>query len=121
MRSYYPRLDLLRFASALSVAFFHLMFWSWAGIFFGVGQTRQIFGDVAQFPSAVDFTWFGWVGVEVFFVISGFVIANSANKASPAEFLIGRALRLYPAAWVCSTTTFIVLLIFTDSTLSDLF
>jgi peptidoglycan/LPS O-acetylase OafA/YrhL len=50
------------------------------------------------------------VGVEIFFVISGFVIANSADKCSPAQFLFNRALRLYPAVWVCATLTFTVLL-----------
>ncbi|MEI9923311.1 MAG: acyltransferase [Bradyrhizobium sp.] len=109
MRSYYPWLDLLRFAAALSVAFFHLMFSSWAGDLRGLD--RYLYSG-AQFPSAVAFTWFGWVGVEIFFVISGFVIANSASKASPIEFLINRALRLYPAVWVCATAAFVVLLIF---------
>ena len=66
-----------------------------------------MFVGYPQFPAAAVFTWFGWVGVEVFFVISGFVIANSASKTSPIEFLISRALRLYPAVWVCSTATFV--------------
>jgi len=42
---------------------------------------------------------FGWVGVEIFFVISGLVIANSAVGATPKSFAVGRFLRLYPAAW----------------------
>jgi peptidoglycan/LPS O-acetylase OafA/YrhL len=54
------------------------------------------------------FAWFGWVGVEVFFVISGFVIAGSANGASPMAFLRSRAMRLLPAAWVCATVTLAV-------------
>jgi peptidoglycan/LPS O-acetylase OafA/YrhL len=116
MKSYYPWLDLLRFGSALSVAFFHQMFWSWAGDVRGFD--RFVFAD-AQFPSAVTFTWFGWVGVEVFFVISGFVIANSANNASPVEFLVSRALRLYPAVWVCSSATLLVLLFFATGSFTE--
>lgn len=50
--------------------------------------------------------------VEIFFVISGFVIANSASRSSPTEFLVGRALRLYPAVWVCATATLLVLVLF---------
>src|SRR6516225_4175235 len=95
------------------------MFWSWAWVSIGVpGFERYVAADVL-YPSAAPFTWFGWVGVEIFFVISGFVIANSASKSSPAEFLLGRALRLYPAVWVGSTLTFIVLLLFARGSASE--
>ena len=46
---------------------------------------------------------FGWIGVEIFFVISGYVIASSAEGAAPRTFLRRRAQRLLPAAWVCAT------------------
>jgi peptidoglycan/LPS O-acetylase OafA/YrhL len=110
---HFPLLDPLRFAAALGVAVFHLTFWSWAWPSIGVapGFEHYVAADL-QFQSAASFTWFGWVGVEIFFVISGFVIANSARNVSAREFLFGRALRLYPAVWVCSTLTFIVLLVF---------
>ena len=35
------------------------------------------------------------------------------------EFLLGRALRLYPAVWVCSTATLIVLLLFASGAASE--
>jgi peptidoglycan/LPS O-acetylase OafA/YrhL len=73
---------------------------------------EQFFAADVQFPNAAPYTWFGWVGVEIFFVISGFVIANSASKSSPKEFLFGRALRLYPAVWIASTLSLVILLIF---------
>ncbi len=50
----------------------------------------------------------GWVGVPIFFVLSGFVIAYSAEKATPSDFLKSRILRLYPAVWICSTFTFLL-------------
>ncbi|HMM89790.1 acyltransferase family protein [Bradyrhizobium sp.] len=121
MKNYFSLLDPLRFGAALSVAVFHLTFWSWAwSSVFGVapGFEHYVAADL-QFPSAAPFTWFGWVGVEIFFVISGFVIANSASRASATEFLFGRALRLYPAVWVCSTLTFIVLLLFASGSASE--
>jgi peptidoglycan/LPS O-acetylase OafA/YrhL len=120
VKNYFSILDLLRFAAALGVAVFHLMFWSWAWPSTGVapGFEHYVMANV-QFQSAAPFTWFGWVGVEIFFVISGFVIANSASKSSPAEFLWGRALRLYPAVWICSTLTFIVLLLFARGSASE--
>jgi peptidoglycan/LPS O-acetylase OafA/YrhL len=122
MKNHFPILDPMRFAAALGVAVFHLTFWSWAWPSLGVapGFEHTVAADL-QFQSAAPFTWFGWVGVEIFFVISGFVIANSASKASAAEFLVGRALRLYPAVWVCSTLTFIVLLLFASGSASEFF
>src|SRR4051794_30900302 len=95
------------------------MFWSWAWVSIGVpGFERYVAADVL-YPSAADFTWFGWVGVEIFFVISGFVIANSASKASPTEFLLGRALRLYPAVWIAATASFLVLVTFGSGKASE--
>jgi peptidoglycan/LPS O-acetylase OafA/YrhL len=120
VKNHFSLLDPLRFGAALGVAVFHLTFWSWAwsSIDAPAGFEHYVAADV-QFTAAAPFTWFGWVGVEIFFVISGFVIANSASKGTAAEFLFGRALRLYPAVWVCSTATFIVLLVFGSGTASE--
>jgi peptidoglycan/LPS O-acetylase OafA/YrhL len=119
VKSHLPLLDPLRFAAALGVAIFHQMFWSWAWVSIGVpGFERTVAADVL-YPSAAPFTWFGWVGVEIFFVISGFVIANSASTCSPGQFLLGRALRIYPAVWVCATATFLVLLLFGSGPASE--
>jgi peptidoglycan/LPS O-acetylase OafA/YrhL len=113
VKNHFSLLDPLRFGAALFVAVFHLMFYSWAGASIGAPQGfEQFFAADVQFPNAAPYTWFGWVGVEIFFVISGFVIANSASKSSPKEFLLGRALRLYPAVWIASTLSLVILLIF---------
>ena len=120
MKNYFSLLDPLRFGAALGVAVFHLMFYSWAGSSINAPQGfEHYFAADVQFPNAAPFTWFGWVGVEIFFVISGFVIANSASKSSPKEFLFGRALRLYPAVWVGSTLSFLVLLFFAREKASE--
>src|ERR1700761_8467810 len=113
MKNHFPLLGPLRFGAALGVAVFHLTFWSWAWPSTGVAPAFEhyVAADL-QFQSLAPFTWFGWVGVEIFFVISGFVIANSAHNCSAAEFLVSRALRLYPAVWVCASLTFVVLLLF---------
>lgn len=45
--------------------------------------------------------YYGLLGVELFFVISGFVILMTLERVkSLTEFVIGRAARLYPAYWL---------------------
>ncbi|MDX5371658.1 MAG: acyltransferase [Pseudomonadaceae bacterium] len=39
---------------------------------------------------------FGWIGVAIFFIISGFIITHVALRESQAEFLIKRIFRIYP-------------------------
>ncbi len=78
-----PELDALRFAAALAVMEFH--YTSWAGL-----------------NSPLEF---GWLGVELFFMISGFVIFWSALGRTAGEFLVSRASRLYPSFWICLSVT----------------
>ena len=45
----------------------------------------------------------GWLGVNLFFMISGYVIYMTLDKPqSPASFFVRRWLRLFPAMLVCS-------------------
>ncbi|HEY7799562.1 MAG TPA: acyltransferase [Hyphomonadaceae bacterium] len=101
-QQYYFGLDGVRFFSAMAVCIFHLAFYVWAADF---ATMSVIFHDRAKFDVLVPFAWSGWIGVQIFFVISGFVIAHSANGAAPAAFLRSRLLRLWPTAWVCATIT----------------
>jgi peptidoglycan/LPS O-acetylase OafA/YrhL len=78
-------LDLIRFGAALLVMSYHLLY-----------KSRQV-------PSLYPATWFGWIGVDIFFVLSGFVIAYTADGASASTFLKQRIVRLVPAAWICAT------------------
>jgi len=49
----------------------------------------------------------GWVGVDLFFLISGFVILMTLeNCPSPVLFLKKRWLRLFPAMAICSLTSY---------------
>lgn len=47
----------------------------------------------------------GYLGVHLFFIISGFVIFMSAEGATPRQFAASRMARLYPALWVAATLT----------------
>ena len=58
---------------------------------------------------AAGWTWCGWLGVEIFFVISGYVIALSTADGDAWTFVRRRLLRLAPAAWVCATISAVVL------------
>jgi|CXWL01.1.fsa_nt_gi peptidoglycan/LPS O-acetylase OafA/YrhL len=102
MRAHVYPLDALRFFAALSVVAFHLGFYAWSA---PNSTVASMLAGATSFPVLAPWTWFGWVGVEIFFVISGFVIANSANGASPIGFAKSRALRLYPAVWICAVFT----------------
>lgn len=105
MHRYYHGLDAVRFFSACAVCVFHLGFYAWAAEY---SSMERVFAQAATFDLLTPIAWMGWIGVQIFFVISGFVIANSANGATPFGFLRSRLLRLWPAAWICATITLLV-------------
>jgi peptidoglycan/LPS O-acetylase OafA/YrhL len=93
-------LDLLRFLAAMSVVFFHYAFRGYAK------------GDMTTmpYPLLAEPAKYGYLGVELFFIISGFVILMTASNNNLKAFFISRAVRLYPAFWVCCTLTFLITL-----------
>lgn len=117
MKTYYYPLDVLRFGAALSVMLFHLAFYSWASDY---STTAHAFAHAARFEFLAPWTSFGWIGVEIFFVISGFVIANSANGATPMAFAQGRIARLYPAALACALVSAFALVLIVGEPISHL-
>jgi len=54
---------------------------------------------------------YGYLGVDLFFVISGFVIAWSAEGRHCLQFAVARFARIYPAFLFCMTATFLVTLL----------
>jgi peptidoglycan/LPS O-acetylase OafA/YrhL len=100
-------IDLLRFACALLVVARHYC----AALPLRPNPVAAaMLANVTLDARWSGWTSFGWIGVELFFVISGYVIASSAVGAEPGAFLRRRAQRLLPAAWVCATISFAVLL-----------
>lgn len=106
-RQHYLGIDLIRFAAAALVVLLHLGVWSWWQTE-TPGTIVQLFPNLPAYPELAAGFWSGWVGVQIFFVVSGFVIAMSAANASPRQFARARFLRLYPAAWICATVSFFV-------------
>lgn len=80
-------LDALRFMAALGVMFYHYAYSHAPG---GAGSS-SFAGMSARF---------GFLGVEIFFLISGFVILWSAHDRTPVQFVRSRLLRLYPEFWI---------------------
>ncbi|MDB5584325.1 MAG: acyltransferase 3 protein [Bradyrhizobium sp.] len=92
----YIGLDIVRFLAALSVAVYHLGYWFWLPHQTDDSLRRSAFDAIA------DPARWGFIGVPVFFVLSGFIIAASAMGRTAPSFLKARALRLYPAAWLAT-------------------
>ncbi|GIF99578.1 acyltransferase [Catellatospora citrea] len=90
-------LDGLRLAAALLVVSHHLVRGPW-----GV-EPGSLFGPLAAVASL------GWLGVNLFFLISGFVICLSSWGRGLGEFTVSRVVRLFPAYWVGVVVTTAVL------------
>ncbi len=104
-------LDLLRLVAALAVVGFHYLF---------RGAAADGLLDTG-YPSAAPFAIYGYLGVNLFFLISGFVIAWSAEGRNWADFAIARFARLYPGYVACMTATFLVFLIVGEPRLETTF
>jgi peptidoglycan/LPS O-acetylase OafA/YrhL len=98
-------LDLLRFVAALAVVGYHFTAWRSGG---GSAWSSDAAVRPADlFPIVSEVTRYGFLGVDVFFLISGFVICMSVWGRTAGEFFASRVARLYPAFWaaVLLTTT----------------
>ncbi len=81
-------LNLVRMSAALLVVFTHAF-----------GATGH---DASEPLKALFGISFGTWAVNVFFAISGFLICKSWDRQpSIKRFVVARALRIYPALWVC--------------------
>jgi peptidoglycan/LPS O-acetylase OafA/YrhL len=91
-------LDGLRGLAALAVVAYHYL-----------DRGPSLYSELGQRHPWLD--W-GRYGVQLFFIISGFVIFNSVRGTATRRFFANRAIRLYPAYWVAVILTFTVVLVF---------
>lgn len=92
-------LDGLRGVAALVVVVFHYIY-----------QYNDIYGH--EF-SVSELFRFGYYGVHLFFIISGFVIYWTIVRSDkPLDFIWSRFSRLYPVYWMALTITFLTVLAF---------
>ena len=98
----FHEIDLLRALACLMVVAFHYLY---RGALDG-------WSPVAEPSGLGDFARYGYLGVHLFFIISGFVIFLSVRNATVRDFFASRVSRLYPAYWVAVPLTWAVVCFF---------
>ncbi|MBX3479453.1 MAG: acyltransferase [Caulobacter sp.] len=93
-------LDYSRLLAALSVVGFHYL---------AMGPKFGKMGPNTDFGLIGDIAEYGYLGVDFFFMISGFVILRSAAGRTADRFAVGRFVRLWPTFLLCLTLTALVM------------
>ena len=93
-RTRFPELDLLRFLAACGVMLYHYTYHA---------PRHHLSPD--SFPLLGQIFKYGYLGVDAFFILSGFVILLTAYDKDAVGFTVARIVRLYPAYWICVTLT----------------
>lgn len=94
----FAELDFIRFFAAFSVLIYH----------YKSKYVESLSDSPALAHGVYSITKFGYLGVDLFFIISGFVIFASAIDRTGVQFAISRITRLYPTLWVCVTITALI-------------
>jgi peptidoglycan/LPS O-acetylase OafA/YrhL len=98
-------LDFLRFFAAVSVVGYH----------YASSYIPKYLPDENALEVVRQVTRYGYLGVDLFFMISGFVIAWSAEGRTAIQFAVSRFSRLYPTFWAAlAFTALLIALLGTD-------
>jgi peptidoglycan/LPS O-acetylase OafA/YrhL len=97
-RHHMYEIDVCRIMGALGIMLYHYTY-----------RTTTVNGfEGPMFPIIEHVTKYGFLGVNLFFMISGFVILFSAHDKSSLLFAVSRIDRLFPVYWISVTLTFIM-------------
>lgn len=91
-------IDLYRWTLASYVFVFH----SWA--------FQRSWESSTSFEFAKNVIRFGYLSVDIFFILSGYVIIQSAFRQNPKEFMLKRVIRLAPAYIMVSMIELIIIM-----------
>ncbi len=92
-------LDAIRGLAAIGVVLYHYFY-----------RYNEIYGHS---DLSVQWSYFGQYGVHLFFIVSGFVIFWTLHRVErPADFIVSRFSRLYPAYWIAVLFTFLIVYFF---------
>lgn len=93
-------LDFLRILGAVAVVFYHY-----------TARQHAQWGEAPSdaFPILSGFSAYGFLGVHLFFLLSGFVIFFSTEGRTVGQFVAARVSRLYPAYWAAVLLTSILI------------
>lgn len=84
-------IELLRGLAAIGVMCFH----------FSIGRHIPVFTDIFNY---------GFIGVDLFFLVSGFVIYVSTDKdRDPVNFAVRRLFRIVPLAWAATAAAYVIM------------
>ncbi|MEL0027309.1 MAG: acyltransferase [Perlucidibaca sp.] len=94
----YAIIDCYRLIAAYAVLFYHYAY---------RGERIGLVPEVDYGPLEV-WARYGYLGVPLFFMISGYVISITMQGRSTSEFLKARVIRLFPIFWVCCLLTYLL-------------
>jgi len=116
----FPTLDILRIFACLSVILYHYHIGS-------IGHTPWQTFSVGEFepkwtnnPVILNWTRYGYMGVDLFFLLSGFVIFKTAKGRTSKDFLLARLDRLFPIYLIVAPITYLIYRFFSPVKFSSL-
>jgi len=95
---YEPSVALLRIIASLFIVIFH------------TGRNNYT-GNLERLSAITYLTQHGDIGVNIFFILTGYLVFKNFKFQDPLNFLISRAIRIFPLMWLVVTSMYILSLV----------